>query len=265
MITFYVRKESSIATECDRWHTVFSNIPGLPTEETALLSYKVMCLLDRRCSMNWQPSSRVNFLFCVFFCSFRTAVFYLYVPTKMGFRKNTHQHPRFCNMKPRFWNMEIKYINKRPNKKITHTKRSLLLLTLLSPKYIKNHYIPQIYHTLLVIGHHIWMPHLTAMGKVLLPQNCFKSLEGFAVDNISHSILIYIALETESIEEIDSWVFYAPHVSIYTHTHRLQYKTKWAAAFLWMELVLCYRKMYLQTQELRIQCLHTLLNIQVNG
>lgn len=63
------------------------------------------------------------------------------------------------------------------------------------------------------------------MGEVLFPQNCCESLEGFVVDYISHGILIYIALETESIEELDSRVFYAPNVNIYIHTH-MYYSTK---------------------------------------
>lgn len=128
-------KESSLATECDRWHTVFSNIPGLPGRgDSAMLSCKVMCLLDRSGCMNWQPSSQVNFLlFCVFSCLFTAAVFHLYMPTKMGVHQNTPQHPKF-------WDMEIKRTQ----------KKSLLLLTWLSPKDTKNCYIlqTQIYEVL---------------------------------------------------------------------------------------------------------------------
>jgi len=33
-LNFTSRKESSLATACDGWHTVFSNMPGLLAEET---------------------------------------------------------------------------------------------------------------------------------------------------------------------------------------------------------------------------------------
>lgn len=102
MITFYVQKRK---LSCHRvWqmtHCLFKYAWSASRGDSALLSYKVTCLLDRSGSMNWQPSSRVNFLFCVFSCLFTAAVFHLYTPTKMGFRQNTPQHPKF-------WNTEIK-------------------------------------------------------------------------------------------------------------------------------------------------------------
>lgn len=107
-------------------HCLFRYTWSASRGDSALLSYKVMCLLDRSGSMNWQPSSSANFLFCVFSCLFTAAVFHFYMPTKTGFHQNTPQHPKF-------WNTEIK----------KKQKENLLLLTLLSPKDIKNHYIPQ--------------------------------------------------------------------------------------------------------------------------
>lgn len=127
MITFYVQKRK---LSCHRaWqmtHCLFKYTWSASRGDSALLSYKVMCLLDRSGSMNWQPSSSANFLFCVFSCLFTAAVFHFYMPTKTGFHQNTPQHPKF-------WNTEIK----------KKQKENLLLLTLLSPKDIKNHYIPQ--------------------------------------------------------------------------------------------------------------------------
>lgn len=81
------------------------------------------------------------------------------------------------------------------------------------------------------------MPHFTSTGEVLLLQSCCESLESFAVDYTSHSILIYLALETESVEETESWVFYAPNTNIYIYTHGyvLQYKSQRKVTF-WFHL-----------------------------
>lgn len=102
MITFYVQKRKlSCHWAWQMTHCLFKYTWSASRGDSALLSYEVTCLLDRSGSMNWQPSSWVNFLFYVFSCLFKAAVFHLYMPTKMVFHQNTPQHPKF-------WNMEIK-------------------------------------------------------------------------------------------------------------------------------------------------------------
>lgn len=175
-------------------------------------------VLDRSGSVNWQPSSRVNFLFCVFSCLFRAAVFHLYMPTKMGFHQNTPQHPKF-------WNMEIK----------KKQKKSLSLPTLLSQKDTKNHYIPQAEIYSVLMTHFPHSPtyrssHLNASLHIhwwspIAPKPL--RVHGRFCGGLYITWHFDIHCFGNWIYWRDSsWVFYAPNKYIDTYTYVPQYKNR---------------------------------------